>query len=107
VDDPAEGLLDRTCSSVRNITLLMIEAVDPEDDHTEECGANTCYEILGFARMYIEGCSDTLGSDFSRTCSGLSGNSFIIYGRLITSDTTSAENLGFRRVGNVQTFLKE
>jgi hypothetical protein len=109
--DPAAGLRERTCSSVRNITLLVIESVDPADPHSSECSSNTCYEILGFARMYIEGCSEHLElleeGDFSRTCSGLTGNDFIIYGRLITSDTVSAEDLGFNRVGNQQTFLKE
>ena len=114
-NDPASGLQERDCdvvtagiqSSARNITVLVIEAVDPADPHSSECSANTCYEILGFARMYLEGCSDSLGGDFSRTCDGLSGNDFIIYGRLVSSVAMSVEALGFNRVADVQTFLKE
>ncbi len=113
--DPASGLQERDCdlgtagfqSSPRNITVLVIEAVDPADPHSSECSANTCYQIIGFARMYLEGCSDQLGGAFSRTCSGLSGNDFIIYGRLVSSVAMSVEALGFNRVGDVQTFLKK
>jgi hypothetical protein len=113
--DPASGLQERDCdlvaegfqSSARNITVLVIDAVDPADPHSSECSANTCYELLGFARMYLEGCSDQLGGDFSRTCDGLAGNDFIIYARLVSSVAMSVEALGFNRVGDVQTFLKE
>ena len=113
--NPAWGLEPNDCdggtagaqSSARNVTVIVIEQIDPPDPHSGECGSNTCYEVLGFVRMYIEGCSDALGGAFSRSCAGLTGNNFIIYGRLVSSVATSTEVLGFSRMGDVQTFLKQ
>ena len=117
-DDPAANLVPYDCdpdedgsqTSPRNITLIIIGDIAVDDGvGCSGGGGNSphCYEVLGFARMYIEGCSTDSGG-FSAKCdqSG-GGGSFTIHGRFVESVGNSAFELGLSRLGDVQTFLKE
>ena len=93
-------------TSPRNVTALVIEDIDPPDPHPEMCSANTCYRLLGFVRMYIEGCS-VGGGPLVKSCQGLSGSDFTVYGRLLSAVATSDGELGFSYSGDIQSFLKD
>ena len=66
-----------------------------------------CYEILGFARMYIEGCT-TAAAGFSAMCdqSG-SGGTFTLHARFVKAVGNSTSALGVTRFGDVVTILRD
>ncbi|MQA00171.1 MAG: hypothetical protein GEU80_12745 [Dehalococcoidia bacterium] len=102
-----DGSLDGIQTSPRNITVVIINDIDVDDG--VGCGGNNshCYEVQGFARMYLEGCS-TSGQGFRADCSqGGGGNTFTIHARFVEAIGISNGALGLNRLGDVQTFLKD
>jgi hypothetical protein len=121
---PASNLSAFACgngqTSQRNVDLIIVENL--EAGSVGDC-TTKCHEVLGFARIYIEGCTTgatTLAElesgtvKFSPTCDkndmdGGFGNSFTIWGRFVRQVELSPGDLGLANDfgAEIQVFLKE
>ena len=96
-------------TSPRNVVIIMVRDIGLNDGVGCSGGASgsKCYEIQGFARMFLEGCS-TAAQGFRAQCDqGGGGSSFTIHARFVGSAGASTRELGLSRYGDVVTFLKE
>jgi hypothetical protein len=114
--DPGRNLTTFDCdaltvgidTSPRNVVVLVIDDVGTSDGVgcTGGAGGSKCYEIRGFMRIYIEGCTTKNG--FSAACNnGGSGGGFTVHARIVESVGLSEGVLGLTRYGDYQSFLRE
>jgi len=118
VNDPGRHLDELDCNpsttafetSPRNVVVVIIEeiALDNGVGCTGGGGPSPhCYEVLGFARMYIEGCTTALHG-FSPMCDQPGGGgSFTIHARFVQAVGNSTASLGVSRFGDIVTMLRD
>lgn len=116
LNDPGDKLDQYDCdpatpgsqSSPRNVTVIIVNdiAIDDGSGCTGGGGGSPhCYLVLGFARMYIEGCT-TAAQGFSPDCDQPGGGgTFTIHARFIKSVGGSSTALGINQFGDIQTVL--
>jgi Flp pilus assembly protein TadG len=110
-DNPAEGLLAYDCdpglsglqTSPRNVNLIIVEDFASPDGNA----GPKSYIVQNFARIYLEGCSDS-DDVFSRDCDFNGGGKFTIHARFVDQFGLSGADLGLNSsFGNVEVFLAE
>jgi hypothetical protein len=105
--DPATQLAD---TSPRNVLVVIVNDIAVDDGTSCNGGSGGdahCYEVAGFARVYLEGCS-TAAAGFSAFCDqGGAGGSFTIHARFVEAVGLSAGEIGPGGFGETQTVLVE
>jgi hypothetical protein len=112
---PGEDLVPLDCStdpgkqtSPRNIVVIIVAEIGVTDGTGCVGDASShCYEIQGFARMYLEGCENSKG--WSSVCDLKGGGgTFTIHGRFVESVGEAYTDLSLIRYGSdTVTFLKQ
>ena len=106
---PAGGLLAYDCSSAdglqtspRNVVLIIVhDALAPDGDEGPKS-----YEVQGFARMYVEGC--TRSGTFYKDCDWGGGGKFFIHARFVQQVNPTNSDLNINTTfGDVEVFLKD
>lgn len=117
--DPAANLDTYDCdpattereTSVRSAPVIIIADIGVDDGvgcFGSGVGANPhCYEVMGFARIYIEGCSTTMGGFDAKCGQNAVGSSFTVHARFVEAYGNSNGTLGLNRLGDTQTFLAD
>lgn len=109
--NPAADLVTYDCepgtpgvqTSPRNVALIVVH------DFAVPDGAEgpKSYEIQGFARMYLEGCTDS-GGDFHKDCDWSGGGKFTIHARFVQQIGLTNSSLGHETTyGDIEVFLKQ
>ena len=110
-DNPAEDLLAYDCdpatsglqSSPRNVNLIIVADFATPDGNA----GPKSYIVQNFARVYLEGCSDTDGV-FSRDCDFKGGGKFTIHARFVDQFGLTGADLGLNSsFGDVEVFLAQ
>jgi hypothetical protein len=115
--NPGDNLEQHDCdlttgakeTSPRNVTVVIITDIAIDDGGGCTGGGGTsphCYLVLGFARMYIEGCT-TAAQGFAADCAQPGGGgSFTIHARFINAVGSTSAALGINQFGEIQTVLQ-
>lgn len=109
--DPAANLTPYDCDSAtpgvqtspRNVALIVVHDFAAPDGDT----GPKSYEIQGFARVYIEGCTDS-GGTFHKDCDWNGGGKFTIHARFVEQVGLTNSSLGLNTIyGDIEVFLKQ
>ena len=103
--DPA-GIIE---TSPRNVSVVIVSDIAVDDGSgcsAVSVGASPhCYLVLGFARMYLEGCTTSAG--FSAMYDQSGGRHFTIHARFVKAVGNNNAGLGVSQFGDIQTVLVE
>ena len=104
--DPA-GIIE---TSPRNVSVVIVSDIAVDDGSgcsAVSVGASPhCYLVLGFARMYLEGCTTSAGFSAMYDQSG-GGGTFTIHARFVKAVGNNNAGLGVSQFGDIQTVLVE
>ena len=103
-DYPVTGLIE-ICESPRNVNLIVVEDFGTPDG---DAGPKS-YKVLGFARMYLEGCTSDLHKEFYADCDWNGIGTFTIHARYVEQVSVSNATIGLTEnsFGTVEVFLME
>jgi len=108
---PAANLVPYDCdpgtagvqTSPRNVVLIVVhDFAVPDGDSGPKS-----YVIQGFARVYLEGCTDS-GGDFHKDCDWSGGGKFTVHARFVAQVGLTNSELGYETTyGDIEVFLRQ
>ncbi len=109
--DPAAHIAPYDCdpstpgiqTSPRNVTLIVVQDFANPDG----AAGPKSYIVQGFARVYLEGCTDK-DDDFHKDCDWAGGGKFTVHARFVAQVGLTNSELGYETTyGDIEVFLKQ